>query len=524
MGNNQTSSLDPIPRRCNVFFFGPEGSGKTLFLQELIRTLSGTRKEKSLPRPQSSRGIEILRGPVFQTTDRAFYFQFYDVEGMAFGVNNHEQALLALHKYKTEQEGLPAGQEMFDAVIVHVCIYFFQPHRPCRLDPEVLRELFRLGIVVVPVIAKADTMTSEELDSAEKEIIEQLRSCGDQILVLPLGPERRIVHPVVSEDRKYLWSEEPIRPWDRATRYAQNVNLIKGLRDAVPLITKHVGELFRGLHAPLCPCAQCQHFGLNASLEAVVPFQSTSSSRPESEIHSDAHSSTSVDPSEAEIHPNGLSDIFMSPVDGDSAPRRATIRRRLPLYHRRAEYLFRMKICRFFEVASVIVMAAIWAFTAPYLLHSASIDPVNLTAVDDCQSRLFDCENVWQQGVDDLLQCENKGQKQEENLLQCENRIQKQEDNLLQCETQEVELTRSFSNCSRLLSECSISLETAKRTRSDTISIHQCVINAEQVREQYQGLFVALSTVLVVFVGITLWTCYDNRRNQTLSQSWWSRS
>ena len=44
---------------------------------------------------------------------------------------------------------------------IHCCLYFIAPHRMKRIDVEFITTLSEY-VVVVPVIAKADTMTQSE--------------------------------------------------------------------------------------------------------------------------------------------------------------------------------------------------------------------------------------------------------------------------------------------------------------------------------------------------------------------------
>ncbi|TMS15383.1 Septin-9 [Larimichthys crocea] len=62
---------------------------------------------------------------------------------------------------------------------VHCCIYFIPPTGHCLrpLDVEFMRRLSKV-VNIVPVIAKADTLTLEERDFFKKKIREELRANG----------------------------------------------------------------------------------------------------------------------------------------------------------------------------------------------------------------------------------------------------------------------------------------------------------------------------------------------------------
>ena len=64
--------------------------------------------------------------------------------------------------------------EMHHDSLVTCCLYFIAPHRLKDNDIEFMKEISKL-LPIVPVIAKADTMTSQETTDFRKEVSEKMR-------------------------------------------------------------------------------------------------------------------------------------------------------------------------------------------------------------------------------------------------------------------------------------------------------------------------------------------------------------
>ena len=69
---------------------------------------------------------------------------------------------------------------------VHACIYFISPHRFLEIDRHFLRHVQR-ELAIVPVIAKSDTLTDEELSEYRAMLVEEFRANG----VARRGTKRR---------------------------------------------------------------------------------------------------------------------------------------------------------------------------------------------------------------------------------------------------------------------------------------------------------------------------------------------
>jgi len=70
--------------------------------------------------------------------------------------------------------------EMHHDSLVTCCLYFIAPHRLKDNDIEFMKEISKL-LPIVPVIAKADTMTSQETTDFRKEVSEKMRQAAIQL-------------------------------------------------------------------------------------------------------------------------------------------------------------------------------------------------------------------------------------------------------------------------------------------------------------------------------------------------------
>ncbi|KAJ7196725.1 Septin-domain-containing protein, partial [Mycena haematopus] len=68
---------------------------------------------------------------------------------------------------------------------VHACVYFIQPHRLKQIDIEFMRRLHH-RVNLIPVIAKADTMSEEEILDFKARILSDLEFNGISIFQAPI--------------------------------------------------------------------------------------------------------------------------------------------------------------------------------------------------------------------------------------------------------------------------------------------------------------------------------------------------
>ena len=82
----------------------------------------------------------------------------------------------ALAREQDSQRNAPLAQD--DDPRVDVCIYFLSPHRVKPIDMKFMTELSALA-PVIPVLAKADSMTTDELKQFRKGVSEALSQVTD---------------------------------------------------------------------------------------------------------------------------------------------------------------------------------------------------------------------------------------------------------------------------------------------------------------------------------------------------------
>lgn len=156
---------------------GESGLGKTTFINTLFATAiknppSGSRFKKQLDRTVE---IEITKAELEEKMFRV-NLNVIDTPGFGDYVNNRDSWLPIVefiddqHENYMRQEQQPVRQGKVD-MRVHACLYFIRPtgHSLKPLDIEVMK---RLGsrVNLIPVIAKADTLTPDGLTQFKKNI------------------------------------------------------------------------------------------------------------------------------------------------------------------------------------------------------------------------------------------------------------------------------------------------------------------------------------------------------------------
>ena len=87
----------------------------------------------------------------------------------------------ALAREQDSKRTAPLAQD--DDPRVDVCIYFLSPHRVKPIDMKFMTELSDLA-PVIPVLAKADSMTTDELNQFRKGVTDALAQVTSALLPL----------------------------------------------------------------------------------------------------------------------------------------------------------------------------------------------------------------------------------------------------------------------------------------------------------------------------------------------------
>ncbi|PPQ78662.1 hypothetical protein CVT24_002204 [Panaeolus cyanescens] len=180
-----------------IMVVGESGLGKTT----LINTLFST--ELSPPKNYNKRHykqldklteVEIIKA---ELEEKQFKVKLTVIDTPGFGdyVNNRDSWLPIVefiddqHEAYMRQEQQPLRQEKTD-LRVHACLYFIRPtgHTLKPLDIEIMK---RLGtrVNLIPVIAKADTLTQNDLFVFKQRVREVIAAQGIRIYTPPLDSD-----------------------------------------------------------------------------------------------------------------------------------------------------------------------------------------------------------------------------------------------------------------------------------------------------------------------------------------------
>jgi septin family protein len=97
-----------------------------------------------------------------------------------------------LENYMNNSQDLSLRGKQLDTR-VHACLYFMAPHRLKDVDVEFMQRLHG-RVNVIPVIAKADTMTTRELSDYKALILNVLKREGITIYPQPQGAEAEEIY------------------------------------------------------------------------------------------------------------------------------------------------------------------------------------------------------------------------------------------------------------------------------------------------------------------------------------------
>ncbi|KAG5730305.1 Cell division control protein 3 [Termitomyces sp. T112] len=180
-----------------IMVVGESGLGKTT----LINTLFST--ELSPPKNYSRRHhkqldklteVEIIKA---ELEEKQFKVKLTVIDTPGFGdyVNNRDSWTPIVdfiddqHEAYMRQEQQPQRHEKID-LRVHACLYFIRPtgHTLKPLDIEIMK---RLGtrVNLIPVIAKADTLTQNDLSLFKQRIREVIKAQGIRTYTPPIDPD-----------------------------------------------------------------------------------------------------------------------------------------------------------------------------------------------------------------------------------------------------------------------------------------------------------------------------------------------
>ncbi|KAK3808125.1 MAG: Septin-domain-containing protein [Linnemannia gamsii] len=178
-----------------VLLCGESGLGKTTFINTMFTTTIKTpktyKRRFNNNTAEKTVEIEIIRA---ELEEKQFGVKLSVVDTPGFGdyTNNRDSWMPIIdfiddqHESYMRQDQQPQRQELSD-MRVHCCLYFIRPtgHTLKPLDIEVMK---RLGtrVNLIPVIAKADTLTPTDLHKFKKRILEVIAAQNIQCYTFPL--------------------------------------------------------------------------------------------------------------------------------------------------------------------------------------------------------------------------------------------------------------------------------------------------------------------------------------------------
>lgn len=168
----------------NLLVVGRSGLGKSTLVNTLFKSSVARRKdgkEKPLPSTTQVKKVEttVSEGGV------KLHLTVTDTPGFGDHINNENcwEPIISYieqqySRYLEEEQKVQRLLRIPDTR-VHCCLYFIPPsgHSLSSLDVEVLRRLDKVTNVV-PIIAKADTLTMEERDTFKERIRADLKDHG----------------------------------------------------------------------------------------------------------------------------------------------------------------------------------------------------------------------------------------------------------------------------------------------------------------------------------------------------------
>jgi len=173
---------------------GESGLGKTTFINTLFTTtIKEHKNQKKRHAKQTDKTVEIEITKA-ELEEKTFQVKLTVIDTPGFGdyVNNRDSWLPIIefiddqHESYMRQEQQPHREEKLD-LRVHSCLYFIRPtgHTLKPLDIEVMK---RLGsrVNLIPVIAKADTLTPNDLETFKRRVREVIAAQNIQVYQCPI--------------------------------------------------------------------------------------------------------------------------------------------------------------------------------------------------------------------------------------------------------------------------------------------------------------------------------------------------
>ncbi|CAL1588452.1 unnamed protein product [Knipowitschia caucasica] len=170
----------------NIMVVGQSGLGKSTLMNTLFKSKVSRKSVQATAQEKIPKTIEI-KSISHDIEEKGVRMKLTVIDTPGFGdqINNENcwQPIMRFindqyEAYLQEEINIDRKKRIPDSR-VHCCIYFIPPTGHCLrpLDVEFMRRLSKV-VNIVPVIAKADTLTLEERDFFKQKIREELRANG----------------------------------------------------------------------------------------------------------------------------------------------------------------------------------------------------------------------------------------------------------------------------------------------------------------------------------------------------------
>ncbi|XP_047433437.1 septin 9b isoform X3 [Mugil cephalus] len=170
----------------NIMVVGQSGLGKSTLMNTLFKSKVSRKSVQPNPEERIPKTIEI-KSISHDIEEKGVRMKLTVIDTPGFGDQiNNENCWQPIMKFINDQYEVYLQEEIninrkkrIPDSRVHCCIYFIPPTGHCLrpLDVEFMRRLSKV-VNIVPVIAKADTLTLEERDYFKQTIREELRANG----------------------------------------------------------------------------------------------------------------------------------------------------------------------------------------------------------------------------------------------------------------------------------------------------------------------------------------------------------
>jgi len=177
----------------NILCIGETGIGKSTLMDSLFkRTLDGQPHEHNTP------AVEIAH-VTYDLKESNVSLKLTIVETVGYGDQiNKEDSTNSILQYidanyeafLQEEMKIKRSLNTYHDTRVHACLYFIAPtgHSLKSLDLVCMKKLDK-KVNIIPIIAKADTISKNELQSFKETIMQELESNGVEIYKFPVDDE-----------------------------------------------------------------------------------------------------------------------------------------------------------------------------------------------------------------------------------------------------------------------------------------------------------------------------------------------